>query len=95
MLGLAAAFPAPDESPRQALSRTRPRIVFVDCDCVEACTAELLGPATMLGAGFVFFGAAESVERRRALAMRHRAVLLTMPATVEQIGDAVEQAMGR
>ena len=92
-LGLAAAFPAPGESPRQTLSRIRPRVVLVDCDSDGACAADVLGPATMLCAGLVFFGPAAAVERRRELAARHRAVLLTMPATVEEIGEAVRRAM--
>jgi hypothetical protein len=91
-LGYAAAFPAAGESARLALGRLRPALVLVDCADDDACADGVLGPATMLGARLVLLGDAASTARRRALAARHEAVLLALPASWDEIAAAIERA---
>lgn len=93
-LGYAAAFPAPGEPPRLALGRLRPAVVLVDC-AAESCADDILGPATMLGAGLVLFGDTASTARRRELAMRHGAALLTLPTTWREMAAVIEQVRRR
>jgi DNA-binding response OmpR family regulator len=92
-LGYAAAFPAAGEPARLALGRLRPALVLVDCTDEDACANGLLGPATMLGAGLVLFGDAPSMTRRRELAARHGAALLTMPTTWQEMAATIEKAL--
>ena len=94
-LGYAAAFPSDGETPRVALGRLRPSLVLVDCADDAACGAEVLGPATMLGARLVLFGDAASTAERRALADRHRATMLTLPATWQEMAATLERALRR
>jgi hypothetical protein len=94
-LGYAAAFPAAGESPRSALGRLHPALVLVDCVDDDACTDGMLGPATMLRAGLLLVGDATSTARRRALAVRHDAVVLVLPASWDEIAAAIGQARRR
>jgi hypothetical protein len=93
-LGYAAAFPAAGEPPRLALGRLRPALVLVDCGA-DSCADDLLGPATMVGAGLVLFGDAAATARRRDLAARHGAALLTLPTTSREIAATIESVLRR
>lgn len=48
-------FRQPDEVPRAALRRVRPKLVIVDCDDDHACSEAFVGPALMTGAQLLLF----------------------------------------
>lgn len=49
------SFMHPEESARDALRRTRPRLVLIDCDHEESCSDEFVGPALMMQARVLLF----------------------------------------
>ena len=53
-------FPEPDEAPRDALRRTRPGVVLVDCEHDSACNEAFFGPATMTGARVIMYSASRT-----------------------------------
>jgi hypothetical protein len=55
LAGLAPRFPQSAESPRNALLRVRPRLVFIDCDHEDGCSEAFVGPALMTGSQVVLF----------------------------------------
>ena len=62
--GCVPVFPREGESARDALRRSRPCAVLVDCDSEDACGESFLGPAIMVGASIGIF---TSTRSRRAL----------------------------
>ena len=62
--GYAPLFPREGETARDALRRTKPRVVLVDCDSEDACGESFFGPAMMTGASIAIF---TSTRSRRTL----------------------------
>jgi DNA-binding NtrC family response regulator len=64
LAGYAPVFPREGESAREALRRSKPCAVLVDCDSDDACGEAFFGPAMMMGASIAIFTSSRS---RRAL----------------------------
>ena len=90
--GCRVAFMAARESPRDALRRLRPCVVFIDVGYAEACCAAVIGPARMMRAGVVLFGGRRAAERLRERAQEHDAQLLLMPPVLGELRGAIDRA---
>ena len=64
LAGYAPVFPLEGEPARDALRRSKPCAVLVDCDSDDACGESFLGPAIMMGASIAIF---TSTRSRRTL----------------------------
>jgi len=64
LAGYAPLFPREAESARDALRRSKPCAVLVDCESDDACGEAFFGPAMMLGAKIAVFTSSRS---RRAI----------------------------
>lgn len=87
LAGLAPSFPAPGESPRNALRRMRPSLVLADCDREDTASESFVGPTLMTGARMaVFCSAAHTAcERTKAIADRHGLAFFTLPDDTEAL----------
>ena len=72
-------FARTGESPRAALLRLRPNVVFVDCDHVEACADSFLGPAIMTGARVILIRSPRSTRELGTLAGHGQLTVLELP----------------
>jgi len=62
LAGYSPVFPHERESARDALRRTKPCAVLVDCDAEEACSESFFGPAMMMGASIAVFTSTRSLR---------------------------------
>jgi DNA-binding NtrC family response regulator len=60
LAGYAPVFPHEGETAREALRRSKPSVVLVDCDSEEGCGESFFGPAMMMGAGVAVFTSTRS-----------------------------------
>lgn len=72
-------FPEPGEGLRDALRRSRPRVVLVDCGHEEACTDEFVGPALMTGARVLLIDSKQHTERAASVAHRLGLEVIRLP----------------
>ncbi|GAC1514762.1 MAG: hypothetical protein NVS1B4_03230 [Gemmatimonadaceae bacterium] len=91
--GMTALYPRNDEGEREALMRSRPRAVLVDCDHGSACSDAFFGPATMAGARLILYGARDLQPELSLLADRHRASFLKMPVDAVGFADVLRSAI--
>ena len=89
MEGGRAAFANAGESPRDAVRRLRPGLVFVDCDNAEACRTAFIGPAKMMGAAVVLFGPRGAAQAVRAHAETNGTDLLLIPPAPGELRAAI------
>lgn len=88
LAGLVPTFPAPAETARDALRRTRPVLVIAEREFVardETC----LGPALMQGARLVFVARNAHAETIGDLAKRYRGAALVLPRDLERIREVM------
>src|SRR5690242_17305622 len=64
LAGYLPVFPREGEGAREALRRSKPCTVLVDCDSDDACGESFFGPAMMIGANIAIF---TSTRSRRTL----------------------------
>jgi hypothetical protein len=83
--GYVPYFPREQESARDALRRTRPGIVFVDCDHEEAASDAFLGPAMMTGACLAIFGSPRAQRDYRRIANAYELRCFGLPVDHEEL----------
>lgn len=88
--GYAPRFAHADEPAREALRRVRPAVVLIDCESAEACSAAVIGPATMIGVRVVLFGRPAVAHVLRACAEEFGVPALALPPAP----GALQQALG-
>lgn len=86
-------FPAPDESPRDALRRVRPTLALVDCDHADACNEEFAGPAVMTGTRLLLFRSRHTTHDASALAERLGITIVEMPVGHETIANTLRELL--
>jgi hypothetical protein len=98
LVGYAPAFPTDGDSPRDALRRSRPRLVLVDCEHETACTASFFGPALMTGARVLLVGSPRARRDPVAVAEQFGLRTLSLPADLDVIAHVLRaelEAAGR
>ena len=90
--GVAAVFARPDESPREALLRTRPAAVAIDCEHEEACSDAFLGPVLMTGATVLVFGPPRLAHELMAASRRFSLRAFCLPDDEPQLLELVRRA---
>jgi hypothetical protein len=86
LTGFEPIFPLEQESPRDALLRTRPRIVLVDCDHDGACNEAFFGPALMAGASLAVFSSSLSRRALEPIAVEFGVRVFRLPMDVQALG---------
>lgn len=86
-------FVRPDERARAGLLRVRPRLVLIDCDHVEACSDEFVGPAIMTGARVILFRSNRSVADQTEFGGRLGLRILNMPTEHESITAVLKEVL--
>lgn len=92
LAGFEARYPSSTENPREALLRTRPRVVVVDCDH-EAASESFFGPALMAGAQIAVFSSPRSERASEPIAESYRIRTLRLPVDVEVIGRLLDECV--
>ena len=90
LAGYAAAFPAADERPQEAVARLLPRTVIVDCDLPAARSDALYRAATRHGAAVILFSPGrpwDDVARRAAPRGLPFFALPIRPAALAQLAE--------
>jgi hypothetical protein len=84
-------FARAGESPRAALLRLRPNVVFVDCDHVEACADSFLGPAIMTGARVILIRSPRSARDLDTLSGHGQLTVLGLPFAEGELARLLEE----
>jgi hypothetical protein len=92
-IGWQPLFAAPDEPPRDALRRLRPRLVLADPGYDAAWTAAFLGPARMLSIPVMVLGAAKSPEAAWQLAREYHLPSLLLPTDPASLARCLDEAL--
>ena len=92
-LGYSVHFGRPFENTNDAMRRARPTVCILDADYGAAASEETLGHAAMRGIAAILFGTQKALDRSRALAEKHGAVTLRMPASASDLDTALQRAM--
>lgn len=90
LTGFEPAYPMERESPREALLRTRPPLVLVECNHVDAGRPSFFGPALMTGARVVLVSSSRSGRDPGLIATRFGLSVIRLPATLESIAVVLE-----
>jgi hypothetical protein len=85
LAGHVPCFPRPDESPRDALLRVRPRLAVIDCDHEEACSDSFVGPALMTGARILLVAPDKRRYNGAGVAERLGLTVIRMPSDHERL----------
>ena len=91
--GAGAVFARHDESPREALLRTRPAVVAIDCEHDEACSEAFLGPVVMTGAAVAVFGPPRLSRDLLGASRRFSIAAFCLPDDQEQLLELVRRAV--
>lgn len=94
-VGVATVFARQGEPPREALLRTRPAVVAIDCEHDEACSEAFLGPVVMTGAEVAIFGPPRLSVDLVAASRRFAVGAFCLPNDQEQLLDLVRRAAHR
>ena len=98
LVGYAPAFPTGGGSARDALLRSRPRLVLVDCEHETACTPGFFGPALMTGARVLLVGSRRAGRDPVAVGEQFGLRALSLPADLDAIAHLLRaelEAAGR
>ena len=77
------------ESARDALRRVRPDVALIDCAAADACSAAVIGPATMMGVRVLLFGRADVASLMRARAHELGVFTLGVPPAPGELRRAL------
>jgi len=91
LAGHAPRFQQPDEQPRAALLRVRPRLVVVDCDHEDACSEAFVGPALMTGSRVLLFRSRRTRRDMSELAERLGLRIVEMPMEHESLARLLDE----
>src|SRR5829696_3716860 len=83
LAGYAPVFPSDGESSRDALLRTRPCVVLVDCDDEHACAKSFFGPAMMAGSQVAVFSSSRSKRTIEPIAEQFGVRAFRLPIDIE------------
>ncbi len=93
--GVAAVFARHGESPRDALLRTRPAVVAIDCEHDEACSEAFLGPVVMTGAEVAIFGPPRLSREMLSASRRFSVGAFCLPDDQEPLLELARRAAHR
>jgi hypothetical protein len=79
LAGYSPVFPLEGEEARDALRRSKPCAVLVDCDCDDACSESFFGPAMMMGATIAIFTSSRSRRTLQPIADEYRVRVFGLP----------------
>jgi hypothetical protein len=79
LAGYAPAFPLEGEAAREALRRTKPCAVLLDCDSDDACREAFFGPAIMMGASIAIFTSSRARRTLQPVAAQFGVRLFGLP----------------
>lgn len=88
--GHSASFAGPSEPSEDAIRRTRPDVVIVDCDHRD-CTDDLVRVAREFGARLILFSASREAEYVRKAAAPSRSQSFTFPIEPPQLDSMLRQ----
>lgn len=91
LVGHQPRFSEPDEAPREALRRVRPRAVLIDGEHADACTESFIGPALMTGARLLVFEAGGGDKRGAALARRAGIDVVRLPDEHDKLLRCIDE----
>lgn len=91
LAGHAPHFPLPEEQPRTALLRVRPRLVVVDCDDEDACSEGFIGPALMTGSRVLLFRSSRTRRDMSEFSERLGLRVMEMPMEHEPLGRLLDE----
>jgi hypothetical protein len=91
LAGHAPSFPQADEPARDALLRVRPRLSVIDCDHLEACSDEFIGPALMTGSRVLLFRSRRTQRDAGELAGRLGLQVVDMPTRHETLTQVLRE----
>jgi hypothetical protein len=89
--GFAPAFPRIGEAPRDALRRTRPCLVVVDCDLEDACGEAFFGPVIMTGARIAVFSSTRSRRVLDPIAAEFGVRAFTLPIDYDTLAQLLRE----
>ena len=95
LAGYAPAFAREGESAREALRRSRPGIVFADCDHDDATSEAFIGPAMMTGACVAIYGTPRSRRDFRRIANAFRVDCFELPIEHDELQKLLEHCSRR
>lgn len=88
--GHSVFFPEPEEEAEDAMRRTGPRVVIVDCDH-RGCTDDLVRAANEVGARLILFSASRDPEYVRKAAATAHSQSFTFPIEAPQLDSMIRQ----
>lgn len=83
-------FAKPDERAEDAVRRTGPKVVIVDCDHRD-CTQDLVRAANEVGARLILFSASRDPEYVRRAAAPSHSQSFTFPIEAPQLDSMIRQ----
>ena len=95
LAGYAPVFPREGETPREALRRSKPSVVLVDCDSEEACGESFFGPAMMMGAGVAVFTSTRSRGALGPVAKKYGVRSFQLPIDFGDLSALLDACAGK
>jgi len=92
-LGYLVRFYHPPEIPDEAFRREKPSVALIDCKDPTVMNDEVLGRARMRGVSVVIFGSPDALRRVRQLALEHALGTVVMPASSDDLDEALRKAV--
>jgi DNA-binding NtrC family response regulator len=90
LAGYAPVFPRDGENAREALRRTKPCAVLVDCDDEESCGDAFFGPALMLGAAVAVFTSSRSTRVLEPIAREYAVQTFSLPVDIAELKSVLD-----
>jgi len=90
LAGYAPIFPREGESAREALRRTKPCAVLVDCDDEDSCGDSFFGPAMMLGAAVAVFTSSRSRRTLEPIAREFAVQTFSLPIDIAELTSVLD-----
>jgi hypothetical protein len=90
LAGYVPLFPWEGESAREALRRTKPCAVLVDCDDEESCGDSFFGPAMMLGAAVAVFTSSRSTRALEPIAREFDVQTFSLPIDIAELKGVLD-----
>jgi hypothetical protein len=85
LAGYTPIFPREGEGAREALVRSRPCAIVVDCDSDDACSEAFFGPAMMIGASIAIFTSSRSARTLQPIAEDFGVRVFDLPIDFEDL----------
>ena len=95
LAGYAPVFPREGETAREALRRSKPSVVLVDCDSEEGCGESFFGPAMMMGAGVAVFNSSRSRGTLEPVAKEYGVRGFSLPIDFADLTSLLDACAGK